>query len=83
MTAVTLPPMRGEKASGLTVTRGWQKPKPIHRAHMVYGDGSVSALCSVRPRRINLTVATWTLADTSVTCLRCLRAMSAGKVPVL
>ena len=39
------------------------------------GSGSVSALCSNPPRRINLNRAFWTMIDSQVTCKKCLKIM--------
>lgn len=52
------------------------KPKPVHRAKLVRGDGKVSPLCADKPRPINLGRATWTIVDSLVTCPRCLAALS-------
>ncbi len=53
------------------------KPKIIHRAAKIAGDGRVSPLCAEKPRAINLKRATWTLQPDVVTCPKC-RAKQIG-----
>lgn len=48
-----------------------------HKADKFNQKGGVSALCYKRPRSINLSQASWTLADSEVTCLKC-RAIIEG-----
>ncbi len=55
------------------------RPKKYHKAARFGGGGRVSALCSRRPRAINLTKASWTLRDEAVTCKKCLAIMKGGK----
>ena len=50
--------------------------KICHKAKKVYLDWGVSPLCAVKPRKINLKVATWTLTDRFVTCKKCLRKLT-------
>lgn len=47
--------------------------KVAHRAAHVNEKGWVSALCSVKSRKIDLAVATWTIVDERVTCEKCRR----------
>ncbi len=46
------------------------------------GSGNVSALCFVRPRRIDMKKASWTTTDAAVTCPRCRKilGLDRGKV---
>ena len=53
------------------------KPKPYHMAKGIREDGAVSALCSRRPRRIDLTRASWTNRVEAVTCAKCLKIIGA------
>lgn len=43
----------------------------VHKVKHVSERGA-SALCSPKPRAINMKTSTWTLADSAVTCHRCL-----------
>jgi hypothetical protein len=43
----------------------------VHKAAKV-SDRGVSALCSEKPRAINMKTSTWALRDEAVTCKRCL-----------
>ncbi len=52
------------------------RTKRIHLADKIASDGRVSAACFVRPRAINLKVATWTLDPSRVNCQSCLRAIA-------
>jgi len=45
--------------------------KKVHMAKHIREDGMVSPLCAVKPRAINLSVATWTLRETAVSCKKC------------
>lgn len=47
------------------------EPKIIHYGKHVNQDGDVSALCFPRPRKINLSIASWTIHPKSVTCPKC------------
>lgn len=46
--------------------------KIYHRADKINTNGAVSALCFLKPKRINLSKASWTLRDDAVTCEKCL-----------
>lgn len=48
-----------------------------HKANKISPDGRVSALCSEKPRAINMKAATWVLRDEAVTCKRCLAKLKA------
>jgi hypothetical protein len=52
------------------------KPRPMHKAKHIAGDGRVSPLCAKTPRSIDMTRATWTTDARAVTCPRCLTALS-------
>lgn len=52
------------------------RPKIVHMAKHVRGDGSVSPLCAVKRRAINLKVASWTMQDHLVTCEKCKKALT-------
>jgi hypothetical protein len=43
-----------------------------HKAVKFAPNGDASALCSDKPRAINMRSATWVLRDEAVTCKRCL-----------
>ena len=43
-----------------------------HKAIKFAPNGDASALCSDRPKAINMRSATWVLRDEAVTCKRCL-----------
>ena len=46
--------------------------KRVHMAKLIReADGMVSPLCAVKPRVINLSVATWTNRKSAVTCKKC------------
>ena len=47
--------------------------KPVHRAKHIDPQGSVSALCFVKPRPIDLARASWTIRPGAVTCKKCAR----------
>lgn len=51
----------------------------IHRAAKIREDGSVSAVCFERPRKIDLARASWTIIDGAVTCKKCLKIMLLSK----
>ena len=51
------------------------RKKIIHRARFVSAEGHVSALCSKRPRPIDIQKASWSLRDGVVTCGRCRKAI--------
>lgn len=50
-----------------------------HRAALIDGQGRVSALCSPKPRAINMKRATWTNRDEAVTCPKCIAAIKAKR----
>lgn len=50
-------------------------PKKQHWAAKISGNGDVSALCFVRPRAINLRLASWTNRKEAVTCSKCLKIL--------
>lgn len=54
----------------MTDTMNWS-PRIYHRAKHISEDGSVSALCYKRPRKINLTRFSWTMRNDAVTCPKC------------
>lgn len=54
-------------------------PKTLHRASKINANGDVSALCYKQPRRIDLSIASWTIRNVSVTCPKCLKAMKAAQ----
>lgn len=57
--------------------RPWQQRKYHLASHFrKHGDGSISALCFKKPRRINLQQAYWTIRPAAVTCEACLKLMS-------
>ena len=47
--------------------------KPVHMAKLVSRTGAVSPWCAATPKRINLTIATWTNRWEAVTCAKCLK----------
>lgn len=47
--------------------------KIYHKPKLISGDGSVSPLCAVKPRKINLEKELWTITDSAVTCEKCLK----------
>lgn len=53
-----------------TTTRDFMKI--YHRADKINKNGAVSALCFLKPKRINLSKELWTLRDEAVTCEKCL-----------
>ena len=56
--------------------------KRVHMASKVAEDGSVSALCYFKPRRIDMRFATWTTDAKAVTCEACrLRLRRLGTDP--
>jgi hypothetical protein len=50
--------------------------KVVHRARLISPSGAVSALCSPRPKAINLKLETWTNRDVAVTCPGCRALLS-------
>lgn len=58
------------------MTDTYSRPKICHKAKQVRSDGGVPPLCAVKPRKINLKVATWTTTDRFVTCKKCLRKLT-------
>ncbi len=54
-----------------------RKPKVrvYHKAAEVNEKGDVSAVCYAKPRRIDLSRATWTFRWEAVTCQKCLSKM--------
>lgn len=53
--------------------------KPVHMADKIRPDGAVSAKCYPRPRKIDLSRATWTLRPEAVTCAKCKAVMERGE----
>ena len=49
----------------------------VHKAVKFAPNGDASALCSDRPKAINMRIATWVLLDEAVTCKRCLAKLKA------
>ena len=47
-----------------------------HMFDLVNHRGEVSALCFKKPRAINMKLASWTIAESAVTCRACLRGMA-------
>ena len=43
----------------------------IHKAKLVSNKGGISPLCAETPHKLNLSKASWTLADALVTCEQC------------
>ncbi|KKL91160.1 hypothetical protein LCGC14_1897460 [marine sediment metagenome] len=64
------------------MTDSGNRPKICHKAKKVCSGGGVSPLCAVKPRRINLKVATWTLTNRFVTCKKCLRKLT-EQIPIV
>ena len=52
-----------------------------HRGAKLNQRGAVSALCSAKPRAIDMKRATWTLADEAVTCPKCKALILARSEP--
>ena len=46
--------------------------KIVHLGNKIRPDGAVSAKCYPKPRKIDMTRASWTSRDEEVTCPRCL-----------
>ena len=46
--------------------------KKYHYANKINENGDVSALCFLKPKAINLKVASWTNRKEAVTCIKCL-----------
>ena len=63
------------------MTDSGNRPKICHKAKKGYLDWGVSPLCAAKPRKINLKVATWTLANRFVTCKKCLRKLT-EQIPI-
>jgi hypothetical protein len=55
--------------------------KTYHYAGAFGSDGSVSALCFVRPRAIDLSRTTWTITPSAVTCKKCKAKMKERNEP--
>lgn len=53
-----------------------------HKAVKFAPNGDASALCSERPRAINMRTSTWTLRDEAVTCKRCLAKLKTAQPSV-
>ncbi len=50
-----------------------------HKAKLVSNKGGISPLCAEKPRKINLSKESWTLADYLVTCEKCTLILESGK----
>lgn len=54
------------------------KLRIYHFGIFINSVGHVSAACFGRPKKINLRSALWTTRSDSVTCKKCIKAMSIG-----
>jgi hypothetical protein len=57
-----------------------RRRRTVHYGAKVNERGQVSALCFDPPKPIWLSRATWTLAETTVTCERCKRLLLARAI---